>query len=92
MIWSELLLIFLVGCAILWWSWRLACPVKKMWVVEPGWATDGRKFIILAANEKEADHIFMRHVCGWNKIFADERSHATFREVKEDSAGVIVVP
>lgn len=91
MIWSEVGLILFLALIMLHAAVKMASPTNKMWLVNPGWETDGRKFIILAPTEKDADQIFMRHVCGWDRVFKEERSHARYKEIKADGSNVIVI-
>lgn len=66
-------------------------PPAKLWLVEPPWSGDGRKYIINAQSEQEADHIYMRKICGWTAVMKDERSQAKITPLILDQDGVITV-
>jgi hypothetical protein len=62
---------------------------QRLWVVEPPW--DGHRFIVRAPDQKTAEELYLRHVCGWKFISPGERSTATITELNLDENNVAPV-
>ena len=95
MVISEIALLVLVGLLLLRWFvrlWQAAGEQDHLFLISPGWSGDGRKFLIRARTEHEADQIYLRHVCGWDKILPNDRSNAVITVVELNEEGVAVVP
>lgn len=91
---SEIVLLVLVGLLLLRWLlrlWQAAGQQERLFLIEPGWSGDGRKYIVRATTEHEADQIYLRHVCGWDTITPTDRSNAVITVVELDEQGVAVI-
>ena len=95
MIWQELVLMIgalLFGCWLFMRLWGASRTEPKFWLVEPGlWANgSGRKYIIRAVTEEEADQVFLRRVCGWTVIRPGERINAKITLLNANDDVIII--